>query len=195
MTQETNNTQQNQNEAVATHLQPPVEALSEVLPDDAYEYASSGNNDVNEAASNVENIRQGFKVGELNLMIGYADGSQLIDIPSIHHVPNVQPWFLGVINLHGVVIPAFNLANYLNINEVSSNSQRLLVLEHGNNAAAIIVENLPQRLRWNTSQAVEKNTAPKTLLPHLSSACLIGEELWFDLDISSLLQALEDALK
>lgn len=139
--------------------------------------------------------RQGFLVGELNMMIGYADGSKLIDMPNIHHVPNSPNWFLGVVNVHGVVIPIFNLAVFINQpSKPIESSQRVMVIGHGADAVAIPIDSLPQRIKWNKQHIVEKHTAPNQLLPYLNQACLIDGRLWFDLDSASVCDAFEHAL-
>lgn len=140
--------------------------------------------------------RQGFRIGELCLMIAYEDGSELVDIPNIYYIPNVPDWFLGVVNLHGVVIPVVSVANYLDISShTSEHKQRLLILGHGNEAVGIVIDNLPDRLHWTSQQRISKNTAPAKLLEHVRHACLIDNELWFDLDSASFCQALEDTLQ
>lgn len=182
----------------AAGLVKPVEALSAV---DFSDYSQGllqtyqeGDQGVS-ASSQIINARQGFTVGGLGLMIGYADASELIDMPAIYHVPNVPSWFVGIINLHGVVIPVFDLADYVGVEKSKSRQQKLLILGQRNEAVAVIIDGLPKRLRWSADQQVEQSSAPKTLSAHITAACLIDENLWFDVDSESLCQALESMLE
>lgn len=182
----------------ATGLVKPVEALSAV---DFSDYSQGllqtyqeGDQDVS-VSSQVINARQGFTVGGIGLMIGYADASELIDMPAIYHVPNVPSWFVGIINLHGVVIPVFDLADYVGVEKSKARQQKLLILGQRNEAVAVIIDGLPKRLRWSADQQVEQSSAPKKLSAHITAACLIDENLWFDVDSESLCQALESMLE
>lgn len=196
MSNTTNNNHDNDNSDFGA-LKSPVQALTSVDVSDYSQqllqtYAvQSGEID---ASAGAIHIRQGFRVGSVGLMIAYADGSELIDIPKLHHVPNSPAWFVGVTNLHGMVIPVFDLAIYIGLEHREKQKQRLLVLGQGNDAAAVIIDGLPDRLRWTTDQQVEKNTAPQKLQSHIRTACLLDDALWFDLDVVSLCQAFEDSL-
>lgn len=185
--------------ATSTDLRSPVDALSGMDLSDyshellqTYDIQSGGSS---KDASLALYARQGFRIGRLGLMIGYADGSELIDIPKLHHIPNAPAWFVGVTNLHGMVIPVFDLGIYLGAEHSKQKQQRLLVLGQGNDAAAVIIDGLPDRLHWHSGQQVEKQTAPQKLQAHIRTACLIDGQLWFDLDSASLCQSLEAVLQ
>lgn len=177
-------------------LQQPVDALTGIdLSNYSQELLQTYDAQSGDSGSSLAlHARQGFFVGSLGLMIGYADGSELIDMPKLHHVPNVPSWLTGVINLHGMVIPVFDLGVYLGIESPKQKNRRLLVLGQGNDAAAIVIDGLPERLQWRSDQQIEKQTAPQKLHAHVRVACLIEGRLWFDLDTVSLCQALEESL-
>ena len=135
--------------------------------------------------------RQGFRIGTLQLMIRYEDGSQLIEMPQIYRLPNVPEWFRGMANLYGMLTPVFDLSRYIGVEPRAGAKQMLLVLSHGADAAGILIDGMPERLRWTEAERTGTDMAPDTLAPHLRGACLIGDELWFDLETSSFLDALE----
>ena len=70
----------------------------------------------------------------------------------------------------------------------------LLVLAHGRDAAGIVIDGLPERLRWSAEQETDAATVPEALIDVVDRAVLIGEKLWFDLDCNTLLDRLETAL-
>ncbi|MBC7500377.1 MAG: chemotaxis protein CheW [Herminiimonas sp.] len=139
--------------------------------------------------------RQGFRIGSLNLMIGYADGSELAEMPVLYRIPNAPGWFCGMANLHGVLTPVFDLSTYLEVDRNSAAKPMLLVLSQGANAAGVVIDGLPQRLRWSIADQVDIATAPARLVPYLRAACSIGGELYFDLQCDALLNAIEQALE
>ena len=139
--------------------------------------------------------RQGFRIGELCLMVRYEDGSELTELPPVYSLPNAPAWFLGVANLHGMLIPVFDLSRYLGVAALPDTKRMLLVLAHGPNAAGVVIDGLPERLRFTEAQLADAGTAPAQLAGVVHRAALIGEQLWFDLDCSALLQAVESSLE
>ena len=139
--------------------------------------------------------RQGFRVGSLNLMIGYADSSELTEMPDIYRIPNAPDWFCGMANLHGMLTPVFDLSRYLDVERDSASKRMLLVLSHGADAAGVVIDGMPERLRWSATDQVDMAAAPARLAPHLRTACIVGESLYFDLECNALLDALEHALE
>lgn len=143
-----------------------------------------------------EQNRQGIRVGELGLMINFDDSSELTDIPQIYHLPNTPHWLLGVVNLHGRLIPVFDLLRFLHLDSSPDQStQRLLILGHDADAAGILIDNLPYRLKWTNEKQSDADLAPQLLEPHVRACCMIEEQIWFDLDSDSLLNALERTLE
>jgi chemotaxis signal transduction protein len=139
-------------------------------------------------------VRQGFRIGHLNLMIRYADGSELTEIPQVYRLPNAPHWVRGMVNLHGALIPVFDLASWFGSERAAALKPMLLVLGHGNDAAGVVIDGLPERMRWNSEQLADPGLVPEALTEVAPSAVLIGEQLWFDLDCTALLQSLELAL-
>lgn len=138
--------------------------------------------------------RQGFRVGSLNLMIRYADGSELTEMPTAHRLPQAPDWLLGMSNLHGMLVPVFDLARYFGLTGAASAKPMMLVLAHGRDAAGIVIDGLPERLRWGVEQETDVATVPDALIDVVNRSVLIGEKLWFDLDCNTLLDRLETAL-
>lgn len=149
--------------------------------------------------------RQGFMLGDVGVMVSYEDGSELTDVPQLYYLPNSPAWFLGMANLHGNMVPVFDLAAYLGVeqNETETpnkkqnidNKRMLLVLAHGADAAGVVVHGIPQRLYVMQEQAMAPDVAPNLLLPHVSNAYFMDNHVWFDLEVDSLLAALEGAMQ
>ncbi len=142
-----------------------------------------------------DQLRQGFRIGELRLMVRYEDGSELTEMPEIFRLPNVPEWFCGIANLHGMLTPVFDLSRYLGVEPDAKAKRMLLVLSHGADAAGMVIDGLPQRLRWSDGEGADASAAPSQLAPHVRGAAMIGEQLWFDLDCTALMQMLERSLE
>jgi twitching motility protein PilI len=139
-------------------------------------------------------LREGFRIGELGLMIRYEAGSELADLPQTYRLPNAPDWFLGMANLHGALVPVFDLARYLGVQPTPGVKPMLLVLGHGADAAGVAIDGLPERLRFDDEQRVDGSFVPRALQGCIAGVCLIGERSWLDLDPHALLARLEDEL-
>lgn len=138
--------------------------------------------------------RQGFRIGEVRLMIRYEDASELSEMSVIHRLPNAPAWFCGIANLHGKLTPVFDLARYIGVDPDPESKRMLLVLASGSDAVGVVIDGLPERLRWTEEECTDADAAPERLMPHLRGASYIGGRQWFDLDPRSLLGAMEQSL-
>ena len=64
-------------------------------------------------------LREGFRIGSLHLMVRYEDGNELIDMPPVYRLPNAPAWFLGMTNLHGTPVPAWDLAHFFGVEDIA----------------------------------------------------------------------------
>ncbi|AEG93023.1 chemotaxis protein CheW [Ramlibacter tataouinensis] len=147
------------------------------------------------AAADQDERRQGFAVGGLRLMIRYEDGSELAELPASTALPNAPHWFVGTANLHGVLVPVFDLAAYLGVARGGRARPMLLVLGHSDDVTGMVIDGLPRRLRWNAAQVADPGTIPPALAGLVHNAVTVADELWLDLDMPALLDALESALR
>jgi chemotaxis signal transduction protein len=128
------------------------------------------------------------------MMIRHEDCSELSEISSIHRLPNAPPWFCGMVNLHGKLIPVFDLARFIGADFQAGAKRKLLVFAREGDAAGFLINGLPERLGKLGEKYDGLEAAPKQMLPHLKGASLIDGELWFDLDTLSLLAEIERSI-
>jgi purine-binding chemotaxis protein CheW len=138
--------------------------------------------------------REGFFIGPLGLMIRYEDGSELSDLPVTYRLPNAPDWFSGISNLHGLLVPVFDLANYLGVEHLPGAKPMLLVLGHGADAAGILIDGLPLRLRFARRDRAEGAPVPAQLEACVHQTYWAAERTWMDLQVPALLSKLSDEL-
>jgi len=168
---------------------PPTLALSRGFVDAAMSVTAT-----QPRAASTQSARQGFRIGQLALMVRYEDGSELTEMPPLFRVPNAPEWFAGIANLHGMLVPVFDLGVWAGVPRERDERPMLLVLSHGVDAAGVVIDGLPQRLRYSPHQQADAATAPARLSAHVRGAALIDDVLWFDLDRAGLLDAIETSL-
>jgi len=93
---------------VSVHLLPPSVALNRrfVLPADAA--PASGD----QPASGPQ-ARRAFRLGRLTLLLQEQTVAEVMDLPACYRLPNTPAWCLGLVNLRGNLLPAFDLHGLL----------------------------------------------------------------------------------
>jgi len=132
----------------------------------------------------------GYRVGELRLLARYGVASQLSEMLPIFRLPGVPVGFKGLVNLHGNVIPVFDLASWLGGNwkgiaHDAVKKTMLLVLGAGSESMAVMVDGLPVRKRFLPDTEVE--VGRESMLQAFAIAAYSevegGEErVWVELD-------------
>ncbi|HEY0885271.1 MAG TPA: chemotaxis protein CheW [Ramlibacter sp.] len=134
-------------------------------------------------------LRQGFRIGELRLMIGYGDGSELADLPAVYRLPGAPAWFPGMANLHGALVPVFDLAALFGVAH-GEGKPMLLVLGHGDERAGIVIDGLPVRLRLAPQDRIPDAALPPRLAGCADGAWWSDGADWIDLQVEALLAQL-----
>jgi len=139
-------------------------------------------------------LREGFRLGELRLMIHYQDGNELTDLPQVYRLPRAPGWFLGMANLHGTLVPVFDPAELFGVAHASQAKPMLLVLGHGEEKAGLVIDGLPQRLRFTAADRIENAAVPEALANCVAEAYWYEGLDWMDLQVDALLRTLGEQL-
>jgi twitching motility protein PilI len=131
-------------------------------------------------------FRQGYRIGNVCLLTGYDTASELTEMLPMFRLPGTAGWVRGVVNLHGNVVPVFDLADLLNVQHVEDPKTgikpMLLVLGHSDSAAAVIIDGLPERRRFDDADRVEMGVVPPRLQGYVSRAFASGGDIWLDFE-------------
>lgn len=165
-------------------FQPPVSTLP------------SGESDHRAAdAESVSVVRQAVRVGDLHLLFDFASTSQLSELVPITPLPATPHWMRGLASLHGMVLPVFDLGALIGLETARSAKPLLLVIGHGDSAAAILIDGLPDRFRFEESERVETWAAHPWLSECTLAAYTRDDRVWIDVDYQQLLDKIEQSLK
>jgi purine-binding chemotaxis protein CheW len=181
-------------EATVDHAPvPPTQALLQQF--DSTEHALSAHAAAGASPGHADiEVRQGFRVGPLHLSIRDEDGSELAELPTVHRLPNAPAWFTGMANLHGALIPVFDLAPLLGVKHDPDAKPMLLVLGHGEDRAGISIDGIPRRLRVTAADRLHHSTPPRALAGCVTGALRADAADWLDLQPAPLLARLADLL-
>ncbi len=106
--------------------------------------------------------KQGYRVGNLGFLTGYDTASELSEMLPIFPLPGTADWVKGLINLHGNIVPVFDFAAMLGI-EQAQRGNMLLILGHADARAAVLIDGMPERKRLTAADQLESAVLPPAL--------------------------------
>lgn len=131
----------------------------------------------------------GFHVGDLRFVVSFDDASELSEMVAVYRLPNVPLWFRGLANLHGNLVPVFDVAAMIGSEAGADKDRMLLVLGHGSMAAGLLVNELPTRIRLESATAIDLPDLPAELKDCVPRAYLHGQEIWLELQYQRFFEA------
>jgi purine-binding chemotaxis protein CheW len=137
-----------------------------------------------------EIVRQAFRIGHMRLLAPFAAASELVEMPNVYPLPRMPANLLGLVNLHGRIVPLFDFAALFETEHLPREKRMLLVIGHGNDAAGIVIDGLPRRMAFMP----EAQIVPPALTAAAATAVIAtyrhGSDAWFEFDYAKLLEQL-----
>ena len=127
----------------------------------------------------------------MRLLAPFATASELVEMPNVYPLPRMPANLLGLVNLHGRIVPLFDLAALFETQHLPREKRMLLVIGHGDAAAGIVIDGLPRRMVFQ----------PENEITHAGvvvGGCRrrrwrptgIGQDAWFEFNYAQLLDQL-----
>jgi twitching motility protein PilI len=117
-------------------------------------------------------VRQAFRIGEMRLLAPFAASSELVEMPDVYPLPRMPAHLFGLVNLHGRIVPLFDLAAMLETRHPPREKRMVLVIGHGDDARIV-----PPAL-------------PAAAAPALIATYVQGPDVWHEFDYAQLLDQL-----
>jgi chemotaxis signal transduction protein len=125
--------------------------------------------------------RHAFSVGGLNLLVSEGTLCEVMEVPAFARVPHTVPWLLGLFNLRGEAVPAFDLARALGLPCARQPHTKLLVIGRGAAAAGVLVDELPTLQRFTLDEhATHHSTLPSALEPSVTGCFVRDGKEWLE---------------
>lgn len=134
-------------------------------------------------------VRYGFRAAGFSFLIREGLGSEVVPMMSCATIPNTPSWLLGVVNLHGNLVPVCDFmrvsGNYSKVPD-SANSM-ILVLGKGDSVAGFIIDGYPLAV-VNPQQTNHISGIPEWLASSVTSTFIFNNEVWLEFDYESFLR-------
>ncbi len=136
-----------------------------------------------------DEVRFGFRAAGWNFLLGAEESVQIIDARPVCPIPGTPNWCAGLINLHGILLPVFDLARLLDVNS-GGKPRYIMVFGKGSRSAAIYIDSLPGAVTL-TNAAEPAGSLPNDLI----EACTdrqyrLGGLVWLETAFDRLFTAL-----
>lgn len=158
----------------------PSEALSLLPPPLVRSHASAAPGQAEAAAA--AQVRYGFRTGGLAFLVQPGVATEVAVPPPIAALPGAPTWLRGMVNLRGTALPVYDVAMYAGLPASPNGKAMLLVFGRGQEAAALVIDDTPQRLICHAADKVSPPALPDSLQPLILGASLVAETLWLDFD-------------
>jgi len=135
-------------------------------------------------------VRQAFRIGHMRLLAPFATASELVEMPNVFPLPRMPANLLGLVNLHGRIVPLFDLAPLFETQHLPREKRMLLVIGHGKDAAGIVIDGLPRRMAFAPEALMVPPALPAGAAGAVRAAYAAGNDTWFEFDYAQLLDQL-----
>jgi purine-binding chemotaxis protein CheW len=137
-----------------------------------------------------EIVRQAFRIGMMRLLAPFDVPSELTEMPTVYPLPRMPANLLGLVNLHGRILPLFDLAALFETDHLPREKRMLLVIGHGNDAAGIVIDGLPRRMAFLPDARIVPPALPAAAAGAVRASYAAGHDTWFEFDYAQLLDQL-----
>jgi twitching motility protein PilI len=135
-------------------------------------------------------VRQAFRIGHMRLVAPFATASELVEMPNIYPLPRMPENLLGLVNLHGRIVPLFDLADLFETTHMPREKRMVLVFGHGNDAAAVVIDGLPRRIVFSPDDQIITPALPAAAATAVVATYLQGKDAWYEFNYAQLLDHL-----
>ena len=137
-----------------------------------------------------EIVRQAFRIGAMRLLAPFTVSSELTEMPNVYPLPRMPANLLGLVNLHGRIVPLFDLAPLFETGHLPREKRMLLVIGHGNDAAGIVIDGLPRRMAFTPETQITPPALPAAAAGAVIASYAAGHDAWYEFNYAHLLDQL-----
>lgn len=160
---------------------PPSEALNRFEPPEGFAPVAT--------ATVVKKLRYGFHAVGLSILIREGVPSEVLPMMPAASIPNGPGWLLGMINLHGTLVPVCDLRRVVETGvETDSAKPMILVLEKGEKAAGFVIGGYPCAVTGLRATS-QLSGLPDLLARHVTATLATEDEVWLEFDHAGFLDA------
>jgi len=123
-----------------------------------------------------------FRIGDIGFLISHDAISEVAEDLPYCQLPNTSSVLYGMANLRGKIIPIFDLHDLFGFDLDDQGSRKILILDHGNDAVAVMTSELPVRITISEQQKLRNlPPIPEILRPYTNTSYQ-KEGIWLNIN-------------
>lgn len=136
-----------------------------------------------------ENI-MGFRVGGLGFLVDPGIYCEVIERSQVNPLPNMKPWFSGLMNLRGNIVPVIDLAILLGGEPTENKKRHLFAIDQGERTMALWIDSLPEIQQVRLQSSEQLSPLSPLLDRHISAVCVGKDRIWLKVRFTEFFKAL-----
>ena len=134
-------------------------------------------------------IRYGYRTGSMRFLVPEGTVSELLHSTNIYHLPNAPKWVVGLINMHGNVVPVIDVASYVGDEISHLNKSNVLAIGRNEIAIGVLIDGLPEAVKENEI-VTGLDAVPEKLDGYVKSGLYSDGYNWYEFEIYKLFDRL-----
>ena len=132
----------------------------------------------------------GFRAGDWSFLLPIALHCEVIEAVAINPLPRVEPWFCGLLNLRGNIVPVLDLCRLPGVSTEAAKKRYLLAIGKGSKTTALWIDEYPKMMPPPTNPQPNLPPLPQQLRPCVIGAYRQQDRLWLEVRFDALFKAL-----
>ncbi len=135
----------------------------------------------------------GMSLGTINLLIDNNVHSELHEDCSVHRIPLVAGWILGVANIRGDIVPVIDLEKIItgNSSNQKSDTHKVIIINKGKDAVGLLINQFPKPISLHDDEINNDYTnVPKSIHAYIEHAYIHDNATWICIDFPSFIQSI-----
>jgi twitching motility protein PilI len=132
-------------------------------------------------------VRYGFRAAGFSFLIQEKLISEVIPLMPLAVIPNAPDWLVGMINLHGNLVPVCDFMRVIGHDINESTKRMILVLGKGDRAAGFLIDDNPCAV-VNPKRTNNISDMPNWMMNCIVSTFMSNDEVWLEFDYENFLK-------
>jgi twitching motility protein PilI len=132
----------------------------------------------------------GFRVENIGFLVDTGIYCEIIERPIVSPLPNVEPWFSGLLNIRGNIIPVIDISLLLGAPPKRDKKRFLFAVDRGEKTMAFWIDGHPKLLTAVTQPLNTPPVLPDLLQRYVTDSYYHDNETWLTVQFADLFQTL-----
>ncbi len=132
----------------------------------------------------------GFRVENIGFLVDIGIYCEIIERSTVSPLPNVEPWFSGLLNIRGNIIPVIDLSLLLGAPPKREKKRFLFAVDRGEKTMAFWIDGHPKLLNAVTQPLNTPPELPDLLQRYVTASYYHDNEIWLTVQFADLFQTL-----